>query len=66
MNSKNFVQRHLHYQVLYQYSLLEQELAAQGREVPRLPLKEPATLLQQIKALRATLRQNSSVQVSFT
>ncbi|NCP66721.1 hypothetical protein GW756_00245 [bacterium] len=55
MVTDTFQKRHLHYQVLYEYALLEYELNLQGKEVPRLPLKEPQDLLRQIKSLRQHL-----------
>ena len=55
MTSLGFQKRHLHYQVLYEYALLEYELNLQGRDVPLLPLKEPQDLLKEIKTLRQHL-----------
>lgn len=55
MPTLTFQKRHLHYQVLYEYALLEYELNLQGKEVPQLPLKEPQELLKQIKTLRQEL-----------
>jgi hypothetical protein len=56
MTLQTFQKRHLHYQVLYEYALLEYELNLQGKEVPQIPLKEPQDLLKQIKTLRQELR----------
>lgn len=56
MANQDFQTRHLHYQVLYEYALLEHELEIQGKMVPRLTLKEPSQLLQQIRQMRASLR----------
>lgn len=55
MATLTFKERHLHYQVLYEYALLEYELNLRGKEVPRLPLKEPQVLLKEIKTLRHEL-----------
>jgi hypothetical protein len=56
MVNTTFRARHIHYQVLYEYALLEYELNLQGKPVPRLPLKEPQTLLKQIKTLRQNIQ----------
>ena len=52
-------EKKLHHQILCQYSLLEEELAAIGKEVPPLPLSEPLKLLNTIKILRATIARPS-------
>jgi hypothetical protein len=55
MPNSRFQQRHLHYQVLYEFALLEYELDLKGKAVPRLSLKEPQALLKQIRTLRKNL-----------
>lgn len=52
MPNSQFQKRHLHYQVLYEFALLEYELDLKGKAVPRLNLKEPQALLKQIRAMR--------------
>ena len=56
MNPQHFQTRHLQHQVLFEFALLENELEAVGKTVPRLALKEPSALLRHIRQLRAQIK----------
>jgi len=62
MSTEQFKQRHLRSQILYEFTLLEYELEQKGKAVPRLSLKEPQALLQQIKNLRFQLNTTNTSQ----